>query len=106
MISSATSPCWLSASHFAGAVNISAVSLEQLMQLRDPADFPLPLLAPVLARTARELQTGRGFFLLRGLPVEKWSRQQVRCWRLQLGERSHCSMKLSQQHFCALFVLF
>eukprot|EP00775_Hariotina_reticulata_P003159 gene3159-3437_t len=48
-----------------------------LMKLRDPADFPIPLLAPVLARTARELQTGRGFFLLRGLPVAKWSRQQV-----------------------------
>ena len=34
------------------------------------ADFPLPTLSPVLARVADELEDGRGFALLRGLPVE------------------------------------
>jgi len=34
-----------------------------------PADFHLPRLAPLLADIARELQAGRGFVLLRGLPT-------------------------------------
>jgi len=33
------------------------------------AHFTLPTLAPVLDRTARELERGRGFVLIRGLPV-------------------------------------
>jgi len=33
-------------------------------------DFPLPGLAPELARIAQELETGRGMILLRGLPLE------------------------------------
>lgn len=34
------------------------------------ADFPLPTLAPKIARWMRELDRGRGFILLRGFPVE------------------------------------
>ncbi len=34
------------------------------------ADFPLPTLAPVLDRLRDEILNGRGFVLLRGLPVE------------------------------------
>ncbi|MEZ4217054.1 MAG: TauD/TfdA family dioxygenase [Myxococcota bacterium] len=34
--------------------------------------FPLPRLAPRIAGWARELDAGRGFVLLRGLPVERW----------------------------------
>jgi hypothetical protein len=34
--------------------------------------FPLPTLAPVIAEWARELRSGRGFLLLRGLPVARW----------------------------------
>ncbi len=37
------------------------------------ADFPLPTLAPKLARICEGLLDGRGFALLRGLPVERWS---------------------------------
>jgi hypothetical protein len=37
-------------------------------------DFPLPELAPRLkARTRDEVLNGRGFLLIRGLPVERWS---------------------------------
>ena len=36
------------------------------------ASFPLPTLAPRLARTLAELLHGRGFTLLRGLPVAAW----------------------------------
>jgi hypothetical protein len=35
-------------------------------------DFPLPTLAPAIAGWARELADGRGFLLVRGLPVERW----------------------------------
>src|SRR6476469_7671580 len=34
--------------------------------------FPLPSLAPRLGRILAEVQTGRGFVLLRGLPVREW----------------------------------
>ena len=34
------------------------------------ADFPLPTLAPRLRRLAHELDRGRGFWLLRGLPID------------------------------------
>jgi hypothetical protein len=38
------------------------------------ADFPLPTLAAKLkARVANEVLNGRGFLLMRGLPVERWS---------------------------------
>ena len=33
--------------------------------------FPLPLLAPRLAGIAEELEHGRGFLVLRGLPVQR-----------------------------------
>ena len=36
------------------------------------ADFPLPRLAPRLARIRADVLTGRGFALLRGLPVQRW----------------------------------
>lgn len=36
------------------------------------ADFPLPTVAPLARAWARELLEGRGFLLLRGLPVERW----------------------------------
>jgi alpha-ketoglutarate-dependent taurine dioxygenase len=39
-------------------------------------DFPLPTLAPRLGRILDEVLTGRGFVLIRRLPVERWSRLQ------------------------------
>lgn len=36
-------------------------------------DFPLPLLAPRLDRCRRDMMRGRGFALMRGLPVERWT---------------------------------
>lgn len=37
------------------------------------ADFPLPVLAPRLAGWLAEARDGRGFFLLRGLPADRFS---------------------------------
>src|SRR6476660_3191030 len=42
------------------------------------ADFPLPTFAKRLARLANELERGRGFVLLRGLPVEKYPEDETR----------------------------
>lgn len=39
--------------------------------------FPLPTLGSVLKDLARELHTGRGFFVLRALPVESYSRTDI-----------------------------
>ena len=39
--------------------------------------FDLPLLDPVLARVRSEILDGRGFVILRGLPVEEWCMDRV-----------------------------
>lgn len=41
-----------------------------------PRNFPLPTLGPVLRGVAAELLEGRGFIVLRGLPVEQLTRKQ------------------------------
>ena len=50
-----------------------------------PENFPLPTLGPVLRGLLRELLEGRGFVLLRGLPVARWSRAQQALAYLGLG---------------------
>lgn len=42
-------------------------------------DFPLPTLAPRLAEIVEELENGRGFVLLRGLPVERYTEDEINC---------------------------
>lgn len=37
--------------------------------------FPLPTLGPILRNLSKELHTGRGFFVLRTIPVDKYSRE-------------------------------
>ena len=44
-------------------------------QRLEPGDFPLPTLKPRLERIRHEVLDGRGFVLLRGLPVELWGRR-------------------------------
>jgi hypothetical protein len=48
------------------------VPMEQL----SPANFPLPRLGPVLRTVLAELLEGRGFIMLRGLPVERMTREE------------------------------
>ena len=56
-------------------------------------DFPLPGLEPWLADVGRELEWGRGIVLLRGLPVARYSEEQLRIiwWGLgtHLGTAVH-----------------
>jgi len=47
--------------------------------------FPLPTLAPRLVALRVELLHGRGFALLRGLPVERWSRALTAAIALGIG---------------------
>ncbi len=48
-------------------------------------DFPLPVLGPRLEEIAEELETGRGFVLLRGLQPERYSVDQINALYYGLG---------------------
>src|SRR3954468_11948731 len=50
-----------------------------------PASFPLPSLGPFLREVLHELLEGRGFVLLRGLPVERMTREEQAIAYLGLG---------------------
>ncbi len=50
-------------------------SQDDLTQLR-PGQYALPTTGPWLAGLLHELQEGRGFVLIRGLPVQQWGRRQ------------------------------
>jgi Taurine catabolism dioxygenase TauD, TfdA family len=58
------------------------------------ADFPLPTLAPKLARICEELLHGRGFALMRGLPVDRWSMREAATAYFGIG--SHLGNARSQ----------
>jgi hypothetical protein len=64
----------LTAEQIAELENAAAAAVRRGLGLQDIRrdDFPLPLLAPVIGGWARELASGRGFVLARGLPVERW----------------------------------
>lgn len=51
----------------------------------EPGDFPLPTLRPRLEGIRHELLNGRGFVLLRSLPVESWGRRLSSIAFLGLG---------------------
>src|ERR1051325_10870910 len=48
-------------------------------------DFPLPTLGPRLQRLLEEVLDGRGFVLVRHLPVERWSSRQAALAFLGIG---------------------
>jgi hypothetical protein len=50
-----------------------------------PASFPLPTVGPALRRILAELLEGRGFVLLRGLPVERMTRAEQAIAYLGMG---------------------
>jgi hypothetical protein len=57
-------------------------------------DFPLPTVGRRLLRLRKELIEGRGFELLRGLPVHEWPREKAACAFLGLG--AHVGVARSQ----------
>jgi len=57
-------------------------------------NFPLPMLGPRLRRMLEHVLTGRGFVLLRRLPVERWSKRKTATAYFGLG--SHLGSARSQ----------
>ena len=53
--------------------------------LLDPDEFPLPTLAARAKAWEEEVRRGRGFVVIRGLPVERWSVDEARTAFLGLG---------------------
>ena len=57
-------------------------------------DFALPVLGPRLARALAEIRSGRGFVLLRGIPVRRYLPEQLRT--LYWGLAQHLGRVISQ----------
>lgn len=53
------------------------VALDKPQGLLSPETFPLPKLGPVLRDLSKELHSGRGFFVLRTIPVDSYPREDV-----------------------------
>jgi hypothetical protein len=75
------------------AVNGLAVAPKNLRHL-SPHDFPLPTFGPRLQRLLGEVLDGRGFVLLRRLPVGRWGARQTAIAFLGIG--SHLGRLRSQ----------
>ncbi len=89
-------PDWLG--HFTSA-EIAEIDAALAGLQADPAhltaaDFPLPTLGPRLAAIRDEVLHGRGFALLRGLPVQRWDQRSAAIAFLGLG--SHIGSARSQ----------
>jgi hypothetical protein len=57
------------------------------------ADFPFRTLAPLLEEALRELREGRGFTLIRGLPLGSWTKERARlaAWGIGTWMGQHVS---------------
>jgi hypothetical protein len=58
------------------------------------ADFPLPVLGAALDMVERAVRVGRGFFLLRGLPVTRYSDDDILLMKWGIG--AHLGRAISQ----------
>ncbi len=58
------------------------------------SDFPLPVLAPRLAELEGDVRTGRGFSLLRGIPVERYDDDDL--FLMKWGIGTHLGRAISQ----------
>ena len=59
-----------------------------------PEDFPLPTLGDLLAAVERELASGRGFALLRGIPVAELTEEEIAT--IYCGIGAHIGINVSQ----------
>lgn len=60
-------------------------------------DFPLPVLEPYLADLEKAVRTGRGFALLRGVPVDRYTAEEV--FLIKWGIGTHLGEKVSQNSY-------
>src|SRR5262245_52643114 len=58
------------------AASLLASEARDIVDIRKE-DFPLPTLSARLERVTEEVLNGRGFALLRALPVERWTQYQA-----------------------------
>jgi len=65
----------------AGELERSSVDLTSI----NTADFPLPTLGPRLRRLMDEVISGRGFVLIKALPVERWTKREAALAFLGIG---------------------
>ena len=71
----------------------SGVEIEELK------DLSLPTLAPRLKQLLDEVLNGRGFVLMRGLPIERWTRRQAAIAFLVIGAQlGNLRMQNAQGH--------
>jgi hypothetical protein len=61
------------------------------------SDFPLPELGPRLAKLESEVRSGRGFALLRGIPVERYDDDDV--FLMKWGIGTHVGRAVSQNTY-------
>jgi hypothetical protein len=74
-------------------VKAAGISFEQIAC----DDFPLPHLSVRLAEWLRELKHGRGFLLIRGFPVERYSLDDIR--KLYFGMSRYLGTPVSQNAY-------
>lgn len=74
----------------------SATNASRKLPIADISEktFSLPALGSVLSSVRRQLIDGRGFVLMRGLPVERWSREETA--RAYWGLGAHIGQPVSQ----------
>lgn len=75
--------------------NVQERSLEMAAVTR--GDFPLPVLEPYLANLEKTVRTGRGFALLRGIPVDRYTDKEVCLIKWGIG--THLGEKISQNSY-------
>lgn len=75
----------------AAVASVEAKGLE-ILEI-DAAAFPLPTLAPALEQIRQTVLHGSGIYLLRGLPMERWSKRQaaIAFWGLGMHMGEPCS---------------
>ena len=62
-------------------------------------DFPLPTLGPRLRRLLEEVISGRGFVLIKALPVERWTKREAAIAFLGIGlHLGHLRMQNAEGH--------
>lgn len=71
-------------------IEVDSVELADINQ----SNFPLPHLEEELANAAKDVMDGRGFHVLRGLPVERYSIAQLQ--KIYLGIGSHFGTPVEQ----------
>lgn len=75
------------AAQIAELKNVADASAKRNIANLSATDFALPVLDPVLRRIREDIVNGRGFALLRGLPVADWRREQIAVAYWAIGTR-------------------